>query len=84
MLNIALLRFSVMIHPERLPLYLGLALLMLILVTYLRVRTSPAYNQKPEQIVERRPGDPTSQPPYERASGSGSRLGLRFTEPSGL
>ena len=57
MLNIALLGFPLMIHPEGLALYLGLALLMPILVTYLRVRSSPAYNQKPDQIVERRPGD---------------------------
>jgi hypothetical protein len=52
-----------MIHPERLPLYLALALLMLILVTYLRVRSSPAYNQEPDQIVERRPGDRLLSPP---------------------
>jgi Lipase (class 3) len=43
-------------HLRPLALYLGLGLLLLILVTYLRVRNSPAYNQKPDEIVERAPG----------------------------
>jgi hypothetical protein len=36
--------------------YLALALFALILITYVRVRVSPAYKQRPDQIVERAPG----------------------------
>ena len=55
-LNTALLSFGLVVHLGPLPLYLGLGLLLMILGTYLRVRNSPAYNQKPDEIVERAPG----------------------------
>lgn len=55
-LNTALLSFGLVVHPGPLLLYLGSGLLLIILVTYLRVRNSPAYNQKPDEIVERAPG----------------------------
>lgn len=42
-------------HPALL--YSLLALLLIVLCTYLRVRSSDAYDQKPDQIAERVPGD---------------------------
>jgi hypothetical protein len=50
-------------HLERLPFYLGLTLLLIVVVTYLRVKRSPAYEQKPDEIVERKPGDRLLGPP---------------------
>jgi hypothetical protein len=48
-------------HP--LLLYSLLGLLLIVLATYLRVRTSDAYDQTPDQIVERVPGDRLLGPP---------------------
>lgn len=64
-LNTALLAFWTMVHLERLPLYLGLGLLLIIFVTYLRVRSRPAYDQGPDEIVERAPGARLLGPPKE-------------------
>lgn len=59
----ALLAFWFTIHIERLPLYLGIGLLLIIFITYVRVRSSPAYCQKPDEIVERAPGERVLGPP---------------------
>jgi hypothetical protein len=61
--NTAILTFWLAVHLERLPLYLGLGLLLIIFVTYVRVRSRPAYDQKPDEIVERAPGDRLLGPP---------------------
>ena len=55
--NTALLAFWLAVHLERLSLYMGLGLLLIIFVIYVRVRSRPAYDQKPDEIVERAPGD---------------------------
>jgi len=62
-LNTQLFAFWQMVRLERLPLYLGLGLLLIIFITYLRVRSRPAYDQKPDEIVERAPGDRLLGPP---------------------
>jgi hypothetical protein len=60
---LALLAFGLSVHLGGLSLYVGLGLLLVALVTYLRVRSRPAYNQLPNQIVERRPGARLLGPP---------------------
>jgi Lipase (class 3) len=60
---LALLAFGLSVHLGDLSLYGGLGLLLVALVTYLRVRTSPAYNQSRTQIVERPPGARLLGPP---------------------
>src|ERR1700758_2338370 len=52
-----------MANPGRLSIDLGLGLLLIIFVTYLRVRSRPAYRQKPDEIVERAPGERLLGPP---------------------
>ena len=50
-------------HLGGLPVYGGLVLLLVTSVTYLRVRSRPAYNQLPNEIVERPPGARLLGPP---------------------
>ena len=61
--DLALLAFRLSVDTASLPIYGGLGLLLVILITYLRVRGSPAYKQSPNEIVERPPGARLLGPP---------------------
>jgi hypothetical protein len=62
-LNTALVILWLTVHLEPRPLYWGVGLLLIVFVTYLRVRSSPAYDQRPDEVVERAPGDRLLGPP---------------------
>jgi hypothetical protein len=44
--------------PAHLAIYLALAIALLVLLSYVRIRRRPAYQQKPDQVVTREPGQP--------------------------
>ena len=60
---LAFLAFGLSMHLGGLPVYGGLVLLLVTSVTYLRVRSRPAYNPLPNEIVERPPGARLLGPP---------------------
>ena len=62
--HMPLLALSLAVSLSQLSLYGGVGLLLVVIfVTYVRVRSSPAYNQLPNQIVERPPGSRLLSPP---------------------
>lgn len=61
--DFGLLALKLSVDLASLPIYRGLGLLLVILITYLRVGSRPAYKQTPSEIVERPPGARLLGPP---------------------